>query len=413
LQPSAGDNTNIAYLHREIMLLKNDLNFERYLKQQHLSHIGKLRRMQVREATVEAETQNLINANKILKGKLEEAKNITAQTKRESEKSRAQSRKWEQDLTAKLRAIRQDQKKWTLESEHLRRDLEESKVTCEELKQLVVESEARESDSSQKLQSIKHELSGLEKLRADVDDLMARLRQQQASEQELERAKAREEVARTRTELLEMQLSARDDVLAKTRQASAREIERLKAELEDAVHDAQSRATKNFQAMLDSALAASRARLAEAQKTHAHLLRRFTEVQQQCLVLQEQRDAAGPLLRKDVGGYEAHSPKEYRRDPYRAARGEGQKLEYRVPSDEGRSLYRSLSHDNPVMNTPTRVRIEPRDARTVRAGSLDATMATEGRGEEPPQAARAPKIKPQSEMRVYGRGRSLLDTSFF
>jgi DNA repair exonuclease SbcCD ATPase subunit len=319
----------------------------------------------------------------------------------------------EQDLTAKLRAIRQDQKKWTLESEHLRCDLEESKVTCEELKQLVVESEARESDSSQKLQSIKHELLGLEKLRADVDDLTARLRQQQASEQELERAKAREEVARTRTELLEMQLSARDDVLAKTRQASAREIERLKAELEDAVHDAQSRSTKNFQAMLDSALAASRARLAEAQKTHAHLLRRFTEVQQQCLVLQEQRDAAGPLLRKDVGGYEAHSPKEYRRDPYRAARGEGQKLEYRVPSDEGRSLYRSLSHDNPVMNTPTRVRIEPRDARTVRAGSLDATMATEGRGEEPPQAARAPKIKPQSEMRVYGRGRSLLDTSFF
>jgi chromosome segregation ATPase len=85
----------------------------------------------------------------------------------------------EQDLTAKLRAIRQDQKKWTLESEHLRCDLEESKVTCEELKQLVVESEARESDSSQKLQSIKHELSGLEKLRADVDDLTARLRQQQ------------------------------------------------------------------------------------------------------------------------------------------------------------------------------------------------------------------------------------------
>jgi solute carrier family 25 protein 16 len=68
LRPTTNDpNLKVAYLHREIQLLRNDLNFERYLKQQHLSHIGQLRRQQIREARVEADTQNLINENRGLK----------------------------------------------------------------------------------------------------------------------------------------------------------------------------------------------------------------------------------------------------------------------------------------------------------------------------------------------------------
>jgi len=100
----------IAYLHREIQLLHNDLNFERYLKQQHLSHIGQLRRKQIREARVEAETQNLINSNRGLKSKLEELKKNMLQMKREMEKSKSHSRKWEAELSSKLRVLREEQK---------------------------------------------------------------------------------------------------------------------------------------------------------------------------------------------------------------------------------------------------------------------------------------------------------------
>lgn len=429
LRPSAGENTNIAYLLREITLLKNDLNFERYLKQQHLSHIGKLRRNQVREATVEAETQNLINANKVLKGKLEEAKNLTLQTKKESEKSRSQSRKWEQDLATKLRGIKEEQKKWTLESEYLRRDLEESKKDCEQLKELVVFSEAREMESSQKLKAIKVELEELEKLHVDVDRLKEQLRQYQSQESEIECFKAKEEIASTKIELLHMQISARDEELQKTRSANEKEIEELKAQLQNVAHDAESKSTKNFQSMLDGALASLRSRLAESQKAHAHLLRRFTSLQQQHLLLQEQQDFAGPLLGDPdvVGSSEGHSPKEHRRDPYRAPRGseERHKLDYRVPGEgEGRrDIFRSLSHDN-LANTPTRAGPLRSDMRTASvgymnprppsaAGSLDAGMGMGGAAEHALEMRSKSKIRPQSDVRVYGRGGLNLNTSFF
>jgi len=111
LRPTHADpSIRISYLHREIQLLHNDLNFERYLKQQHLSHIGQLRRKQIREARVEAETQNLINSNRALKSRVEELKKSMLQMKRETEKSKSHSRKWEADLSSKLRLLREEQK---------------------------------------------------------------------------------------------------------------------------------------------------------------------------------------------------------------------------------------------------------------------------------------------------------------
>lgn len=128
IRPTHTDpNIRVAYLHREIQLLRNDLNFERYLKQQHLSHIGQLRRQQIREARVEAETQNLINFNRGLKSKLEEAKKSILQMKKEHEKSKNHSRKWEENLSAKLRVLREEQRKWIREKESLELELRQAR----------------------------------------------------------------------------------------------------------------------------------------------------------------------------------------------------------------------------------------------------------------------------------------------
>jgi solute carrier family 25 protein 16 len=428
LRPSAHDGqSNIGYLHREIMLLKNDLNFERYLKQQHLAHIGQLRRMQVREATVEAETQNLINSNKILKGKLDEAKSITIQIKKEFEKSRAQSRKWEADLTAKLRAIKEDQKQWLAESESLREELVATKEYCEQLKQLVISSEARELSSSRKLQSVQVELGELDKLRADVERLTEQLRGFQAQERENERVKASEDVALTKIELLEMQLKARDNELQKTRKANVREIDSLRSQLEMATTGVNSKQTKNFQSMLDSALAASRSRLTEAQKAHAHLLKQYTALEQQYLNLQEQQDSTGPLLGEGMQSYMSESPtSEYRRDPYHSHFDDRRDI-FRTSDDSAefrRDPYRDMSDVSPRSSTPTRMPMRM-DAtmrsstasssshgilRTISRGGSDAGVGS-ANGET--DKAGPVKIKPQSEIRVYGRGSLLRDTHFF
>lgn len=397
----------MAFLRREIMLLRNDLNFERYLKQQHLSHIGQLRRMQVREATVEAETQNLINANKILKGKLEEAKNLTTQTKKESDKSRAQSKKWEQDLTAKLRAMKDEQKKWILEGDFLRRDLQESKENSEELKQLVVKSEAREMESSRKLQAIKIELEEIGKLRSDVDRLTEHLREFQNQESEMEDVKARENIANSKIELLTMQLSAREEELLKTKRANAAEIEDLKVHVKEVAQNAHSTATKNFKLMLDSALAASKLRLAEVHKAHTHLLRRYTSLQEDYLRLQEQHSSTPvPLLgdSDEVESFESHSPTDTRNMPHgppRRGSEDTQKLGHRGADDGSRQ--RSFSPDEQRKMSVTGAMMIP--TRTGSSSHSDSRSLFKGGSLDNGAEMEMPKPKPVSERRVYGRGK--------
>lgn len=51
----------LAALKREVLLLRNELNFELFLKQQHLQHIGRLHREHVLDTSVEAERQRLVS----------------------------------------------------------------------------------------------------------------------------------------------------------------------------------------------------------------------------------------------------------------------------------------------------------------------------------------------------------------
>lgn len=67
-------STQVAHLQKLVLVLENDLSFERYVKQ-HMAHIGELRRRQVAEVATEAETQNLVMLNRSLKMRSAEAKN--------------------------------------------------------------------------------------------------------------------------------------------------------------------------------------------------------------------------------------------------------------------------------------------------------------------------------------------------
>jgi hypothetical protein len=354
LKPNGGHDVqaDIVFLHREIMLLKNDLNFERYLKQQHLAHIGKLRRNQVREATVEAETQNLINANKILKSKLDEAKKLTVQTKREFEKARAQSRKWEADVAGKLRAIKEEQKKWIAEREALKRELDEAKTNNEQLKRLVLETEERELQSARRLEDIQIDLQNLERLKADVESLTKRLRRNQASENGVERVESGEGDAASKIAELQLQLSARGAELQQTRDVTSREISELQARLRDVEADTRRTVSQNVQSIIDGALAANTARMEEMQRAHQHLLKRYQQLSKDYMELQELRERetnahshgtngrrhSVPLLGSDADTDTPRNSASLRRDGLR-----------------DRDPYRSRDSDTGSLNPPYRV----------------------------------------------------------
>lgn len=280
LRPTTNDpNLKVAYLHREIQLLRNDLNFERYLKQQHLSHIGQLRRNQIKEARVEAETQNLLNANRGLRSKLDEAKRANLQMKKESEKSKAHSRKWEADLSAKLHVLREEQKKWLLEKADLKKDLEIAVDKAEKLKQLVVTSESRELAARQKTMSVEASLDELERLRNEVENLTFRIRKYEARDLDVLRQEDAAAEAFKRVTLLEMELRARDQQLARSKQAFEQELHEREEKAKEDKEEAYVQKTTLSQEMLDSVLESSRKKIAELKRQHERLLRRYSNLQ--------------------------------------------------------------------------------------------------------------------------------------
>ena len=282
----------VAYLHREIQLLRNDLNFERYLKQQHLSHIGQLHRKQLREARVEAETQNLINLNRRLKVKFEDVKNNLARMKKETEKSKLHSRKWETDLSAKVKTLREEQKKWVHEKEDLQRELEKMRTDNKALKNLVLAAEKKELEATQRMQSIESNLDELERLRAEVDKLTITLRTYEAGETGALQAKENEEAALREVAVLKMQLRARDEDVLKMESAfenKVRDLRRGEGETLNGRRRGRDN-TEKFEEFLNSSVHAARQRMVELQKAHNRLIRRYTELQDKYLELKAATD---------------------------------------------------------------------------------------------------------------------------
>ncbi|KAL0944422.1 tuberous sclerosis 1 [Colletotrichum truncatum] len=273
--------TQIAHLQRQILLLHNDLHFERYLKQQHMAHIGELRRRQVREAASEAETQNLILNNRTLKKRLEESKKAETQIRKESEKSRTLAKKWEFDLSAKLRTLREESRKMKAEIQSLQQELQAAREECEKLKKLVCDAEVKELNSTQNMQSIEIDAADIDRLKAEVERLSISERNLQAKEAERQAALTSASQAENKATMLDVKLKAREEELQKTKKLFQTQIGVLNAKLLEAHEGMHNRRAAETKAAVESVLAASRAKQAELQKQYTALLRKYTVLQSQ------------------------------------------------------------------------------------------------------------------------------------
>ncbi|KAL6814137.1 Hamartin domain-containing protein [Trichoderma camerunense] len=284
---SAGESSNaqIAHLQRQLILLQNDLSFERYLKQQHMAHIGELRRRQMAEAATEAEMQNLIMMNRNLKSRYEEAKMAEMQVRKESEKSRAMAKKWEADLANKLKNLREESKKMQAEIESVRKELEESLRECEKLRKLVCDAEVKELNAKQNMQSIEIHGAEIDRLKAEVERLSLSERDYQAREVERMAATNAAEDAQNQLETLKLQLTASDAEVQRTKKLFQSQVATLQTQLSEA-REERNRPAVTVNIAVESALAASRAKQAEMQKQYSLLTRKYTMLQSSLLDMQ-------------------------------------------------------------------------------------------------------------------------------
>ncbi|KAF2754588.1 hypothetical protein EJ05DRAFT_456751 [Pseudovirgaria hyperparasitica] len=292
---SEHETQSMVSLQREVMLLRNDLNFERYLKHQHLAHIGQLQRKNLKEATAEAQTQNLINTNRALKAKLTKSDELNAQLKKEFATSRGQSRKVEDQISTKLKQLKEDQKSWRADGEALRFELNKTQDDCSRLKKLVDDSDARELRSQHQLRALDSDLGELDALRSEASKLRVQLREAQFREQIPRQIGEERQQLRNDLEVANMKLTSRD----KEREKTIQGYERYIAELESRLHNEHGLPQELIevgnlppavQQMIDSALASSHAKLQQLKKTHSRLHDRYIELEMRSHEIERERE---------------------------------------------------------------------------------------------------------------------------
>ncbi|KAG6007632.1 hypothetical protein E4U21_005713 [Claviceps maximensis] len=282
-------STQVAHLQKLILLLQNDLSFERYLKQQHMAHIGEIRRKQMSEAATEAETQNLIIMNRNLKSRFEDAKKSEMRAKKESERSRDIAKKWEAKLTHKLKTLRDKSEEAHADSETLQKELDESLSDCDKLRKLLYAAEVKELDFRQTMKSLEMDGTQVETLKLEVERLTRSERDHQAKE--LERAQAIKSAreAGNQAEVLRMKLTALQNDAQRTQKLFQAQIKALQAQLSEA-HEERERPGWNSDIAIETALAASRAKQAELQTQYSLLMRKYTALQSSLLDMQSEHE---------------------------------------------------------------------------------------------------------------------------
>lgn len=288
--PTSDFRTQISYLQNQILLLQTELRFERYLKQQHITHIGDLRSRQVEEAATEAETQNLIMMNRSLKSRYEDAKKAEMQVRKESEKSRALVKNREADFQTKMRNLREESKKTQAELNSVKEELEIAKTERLKLRNMVSQAEVRELSWKQNMQSIEIHGAEIDRLKAEVERLTLSERDNQAKE--LARDKAVNEASQADTKIMELRmlLDAQRREVERTKTLFQSQVGTLQEQLNEAQEE-RSRPNGSTHLAVEGALAASRAKQAELQKQNDLLHRKYKVLQSSLLDM----NSAAPL----------------------------------------------------------------------------------------------------------------------
>ena len=434
--------TNLAYLQREITLLRNDLNFERWHKAQYSQHIGQISRKNVKDATAEAETLNLINANRLLKQQLERARQNREGTIKDSALTRKQANNLESNMTERFNRLRQEQEIWQADGDELRRLRSETK----QYRELLVAAEARELNQSRQLQLAKRDLQEMQKLQDQLEETQQKLHEYEYREFDFKHAVRERDILLDEKQTLQMRVQRHEQDRERLRRAYADRVTELEAQM--VVSDSSSQRSANqssshMQVIVQQAIAETQAKLMQLKKSHSRLLEKHTDLELEYQSVKSQLEAIRgnrseqTFLKFDgagdasyFGGYDRNMSTD---DGYDVL------SHHKTPSEDGYTAPSTSDPSNrsfqppsqaPLVSSPLSQPALHREAGLTWQSSASRKYSLASRSSGVPAAynqsapltqdetksafsdgssqTKKEKIQPDSQVRVYGRGRSLV-----
>ncbi|KAI3476303.1 hypothetical protein L1887_62140 [Cichorium endivia] len=282
LEAGSSDASIISFLQRENLLLRNELNFELYLKEQHLRHIGRLHREKVTDTALEAERQNLYHTVRTLRTTNAAQHAELERCRAEAASTKARHVQWEADLNNKLRAYREERKAWTSEARELKAQAEEDAAKIATLTRQLEETGAQLFELQTKMEADEPKLAKLEQYEAKIAQLTSCLAYWDNDVLKYEQQRNEMEKLLNKWDEMAYLVESTEATLSEVEQTCSRleaENERLKQELNTAFDSVK-------------ALKVEKGKLvAQAQPGHEQALDTVAELEQQRGVLRDENEA--------------------------------------------------------------------------------------------------------------------------
>ncbi|KAG9064659.1 hypothetical protein KI688_002917 [Linnemannia hyalina] len=165
----------IVHLERDLLMAKNELNFELFLKQQHIQQISKVHRAHVLDASVEAERQNLYNTCRSLKAQLHETRSLLEKEKSELERRKNKQTHWDTELKNKVQTFRDERKQLQFEVERLKQDIKDTRQTQEIQERLLTEERKGTFQLKNSIEDLSPKLKRMEEYEKRIEDMTRQL----------------------------------------------------------------------------------------------------------------------------------------------------------------------------------------------------------------------------------------------
>jgi len=108
--------------------LKNELNFELWLSRENVQHVGRLYQERILSKNAEVERQGLYNKLRNYRTQVIGLESELREHKEQASSAKYKYAEWNTELQGKLRELRDEKKKWTMEAAALRTEAKEAKA---------------------------------------------------------------------------------------------------------------------------------------------------------------------------------------------------------------------------------------------------------------------------------------------
>eukprot|EP01135_Chromosphaera_perkinsii_P001079 Nk52_evm29s158 gene=Nk52_evmTU29s158 len=163
---------DVALLHRQILLLRNEVLFEQYLKEQLVQRVRRLHKEAVASVATESELQDMHNKLKMQTADYNRLQSAFVKQKVELMNIQDTHSKWEKELQSRLKKYKEDSKILCEENMSLKMENESQKISIETVSRDLEESKSNCFLIKSQLEDIRPRNDKLKSLESNIDNLV-------------------------------------------------------------------------------------------------------------------------------------------------------------------------------------------------------------------------------------------------